>query len=62
MLKHVLPALEKLRLRDATAADIQKLASSMFGKKTRGARKAVTRSAQRAAFTSSAVSPRVSFA
>ena len=32
MLKHVLPALEKLRLRDATAADIQKLASSMLGK------------------------------
>src|SRR5260370_15178394 len=31
MLKHVLPALEKLRLKDATAADIQKLASSMLG-------------------------------
>src|SRR6266446_4526518 len=31
MLKHVLPALQKLRLKDATAADIQKLASSMLG-------------------------------
>src|SRR5260370_12002589 len=32
MLKHELPALQKLRLKDATAADIQKLASPMLGK------------------------------
>ncbi len=32
MLKHVLPPLEKLRLRDATASDIQKVASSMLRK------------------------------
>src|SRR6266851_4775540 len=31
MLKHVLPALRNLRLKDATASDIQKLASSMLG-------------------------------
>ncbi len=32
MLKHVLPALGKLRLKDATAADIQKVISSMLRK------------------------------
>ena len=32
MLKHVLPALRNLRLKDATASDIQKLVSSMLAK------------------------------
>ena len=32
MLKHVLPMLQNLRLKDVTAADIQKLASSMLAK------------------------------
>src|SRR5260370_5647317 len=31
MLKHVLPALQKLRLKDATSADIHRMASSMLG-------------------------------